>query len=62
MQMLSSEKLTDEKLAELCADTIEYLDKMKTDLDTKIKITSKDSLYSYIYPDLYAFCVWLFWE
>lgn len=28
IQTLSSEKLTDEKLAELCADTIEYLDMM----------------------------------
>lgn len=104
IQTLSSEKLTDEKLEELCADTIEYLDKMKTDLDTMIKIVSKegdyislalkqykelvydeyvqnkleskfkserndargnklilkDSLYSYICPDLYAFCTWLF--
>ena len=104
IQTLSSEKLTDEKLKELCADTIEYLDKMKTDLDTMIKIASKeddyislaleqykelvydeyiqnkleskfkserndargnklilkDSLYSYICPDLYAFCTWLF--
>ena len=104
IQTLSSEKLTDEKLAELCADTIEYLDKMKTDLDTMIRIASKDddyismaleahkelvydeyiqgkleskfkserndargnklilkdSLYSYICPDLYAFCTWLF--
>lgn len=104
IQTLSSEKLTDEKLAELCADTIEYLDKMKTDLDTMIRISSKDddyislalevhkelvydeyiqsrleskfkserndargnklilkdSLYSYICPDLYAFCTWLF--
>lgn len=104
IQTLSSEKLTDEKLVELCADTIEYLDKMKTDLDTMIKIASKDddyismalevykelvydeyiqnkleskfkserndargnklilkdSLYSYICPDLYAFCTWLF--
>ncbi len=102
IQTLSSEKLTDEKLEELCADTIEYLDKMKTDLDTMIKIASKDddyislaleqhkelvydeyiqsrleskfkserndargnklilkdSLYSYICPDLYAFCTW----
>ena len=38
IQTLSSEKLTDEKLAELCADTIEYLDRIKTDLDTMIKI------------------------
>lgn len=104
IQTLSSEKLTDEKLKELCADTIEYLDNMKTDLDTMIKILSKeddyismalelhkelvydeyiqnkledkfkserndargnklilkDSLYSYICPDLYAFCTWLF--
>ena len=104
IQTLSSEKLTDEKIAELCADTIEYLDMMKTDLDTMIKIASKDddyismalevykdlvydeyiqskleskfkserndargnklilkdSLYSYICPDLYAFCTWLF--
>ena len=104
IQTLSSEKLTDEKLVELCADTIEYLDKMKTDLNTMIKIASKDddyismalevykdlvydeyiqskleskfksersdargnklilkdSLYSYICPDLYAFCTWLF--
>lgn len=104
IQTLSSEKLTDEKVAELCADTIEYLDKMKTDLNTMIKIASKDddyislalevhkelvydeyiqsrleskfkserndargnklilkdSLYSYICPDLYAFCTWLF--
>lgn len=104
IQTLSSEKLTDEKIAELCADTIEYLDKMKTDLDTMIKMVSrkddyismalgihrdlvydkfiqnkledkfqserndargnklilKDSLYSYICPDLYAFCTWLF--
>lgn len=104
IQTLSSEKLTDEKLAELCADTIEYLNKMKTDLDTMVKIVSKDddyvsmalevykeliydeyiqerlkrkfkserndargnklilrdSLYSYICPDLYAFCTWLF--
>ena len=45
IQTLSSEKLTDEKLAELCADTIEYLDKMKTDLDTMIKIASKDDDY-----------------
>lgn len=104
IQTLSSEKLTDDKLAELCADTIEYLDKIKTDLDTMIKIASKDddyislalevhkeliydeyiqskleskfkserndargnklilkdSLYSYICPDLYAFCTWLF--
>ena len=104
IQTLSSEKLTDEKISELCADTVEYLDKMKTDLDTMIKIASKDddyislalevykelvydeyiqskleskfnserndargnklilkdSLYSYICPDLYAFCTWLF--
>ena len=104
IQTLSSEKLTDEKIAELCADTIEYLDNMKNDLDTMIKIASKeddyislalgqykelvydeyiqgkleskfkserndargnklilkDSLYSYICPDLYAFCTWLF--
>lgn len=104
IQTLSSEKLTDEKIVELCADTIEHLDKMKTDLDTMIKIASKDddyitlalkqckslvydgfiqsrleskfqserddargnklilkdSLYSYICPDLYAFCTWLF--
>ena len=104
IQTLSAEKLTDEKIAELCADTIEYLDKMKNDLDTMIKIASKDddyislaldvhkeliydeyiqskleskfkserndargnklilkdSLYSYICPDLYAFCTWLF--
>ena len=104
IQTLSTEKLTDEKIAELCADTIEYLDKMKTDLDTMINIVSKDddyltlalkqckslvydefiqgrleskfqserddargnklilkdSLYSYICPDLYAFCTWLF--
>lgn len=104
IQTLSSEKLTDEKLEELCADTIEYLDKMKTDLATMIKIVSKDddyislaleqykdlvydeyiqnkleskfkserndargnklilkdSLYSYICPDWYAFCTWLF--
>lgn len=104
IQTLSSDKLTDDKLAELCADTIEYLDRMKTDLDTMIKIASKDddyitlsleqykelvydeyiqnkleskfksersdargnklilkdSLYSYICPDLYAFCTWLF--
>lgn len=104
IQTLSSEKLTDEKIAELCADTIEYLDKIKTDLNTMIKIASKDddyismalevykdlvydeyiqnkleskfkserndargnklilkdSLYSYICPDLYAFCTWLF--
>lgn len=104
IQTLSSEKLTDEKIAELCADTIEYLDKMKTDLDTMIEMVSKnddyismalevhkelvydkyiqnkledkfqserndargnklilkDSLYSYICPDLYAFCTWLF--
>ena len=104
IQTLSSEKLTDEILKELCADTIEYLDKMKTDLDIMIKTASKeddyislaleqykelvydeyiqskleskfkserndargnklilkDSLYSYICPDLYAFCTWLF--
>lgn len=104
IQTLSSEKLTDDKIAELCADTIEYLDKMKKDLDTMIKMVSreddyislalgihkdlvydkfiqnkledkfqserndargnklilKDSLYSYICPDLYAFCTWLF--
>lgn len=104
IQTLSSEKLTDEKLQALCADTIEYLKKMKTDLDTMIKIVSKDddyvsmalevykeliydeyiqerlkrkfkserndargnklilkdSLYSYICPDLYALCTWLF--
>ena len=104
IQTLSSEKLTDEKVAELCTDTIEYLNKLKTDLDTMIKIVSKyndyislaleqyrelvydeyiqskleskfkserndargnklilkDSLYSYICPDLYAFCTWLF--
>lgn len=104
IQTLSSKKLTDEKLEELCADTIDYLDKIKTDLDTMIKIVSKeddyislaleqyrelvydeyiqnkleskfkserndargnklilkDSLYSYICPDLYAFCTWLF--
>lgn len=104
IQTLSSEKLTNEKIVELCADTIEYLDKMKDDLDTMIKVASKDddyitlalkqykslvydefiqsrleskfqserddargnklilkdSLYSYICPDLYAFCTWLF--
>lgn len=104
IQTLSSEKLTDEKIAELCADTIEYLDKLKNDLDTMIKVVTKeddyislaleqykelvydeyiqskleskfkserndargnklilkDSLYSYICPDLYAFCTWLF--
>lgn len=104
IQTLSSDKLTDDKLAELCADTIEYLDKLKTDFDTMAKIASKgddyislslevhkelmydeyiqsklegkfkserndargnklilkDSLYSYICPDLYAFCTWLF--
>ena len=42
---ISSEKLTDEKIVELCADTIEYLDKMKTDLDAMIKIASKDDDY-----------------
>lgn len=31
IQTLSSEKLTNEKIVELCADTIEYLDKMKDD-------------------------------
>lgn len=103
IQTLSSEKLTDERIGELCADTIEYLDKIKTDLNTMIRITGKDnyialsleqhnelvydsyiqskledkfrserndargnklilkdSLYSYICPDLYAFCTWLF--
>jgi len=104
IQTLSSEKLTDEKIAELCADTVEYLNKMKSDLDTMIQIASKeddyislaleqykelvydgfiqdkleskfkserndargnklilkDSLYSYICPDLYAFGTWLF--
>lgn len=104
IQTLSSDKLTDERIAELCADTLEYLNKMKNDLDTMIKIASKDddyitlalkqyknlvydefiqsrleskfqserddargnklilkdSLYSYICPDLYAFCTWLF--
>lgn len=104
IQTLSSEKLTDEKIAELCADTVEYLNKMKSDLDTMIQIAGreddyislaleqykelvydrfiqdkieskfkserndargnklilKDSLYSYICPDLYAFCTWLF--
>ena len=104
IQTLASDRLIDEKISELCADTIEYLDKMKNDLDTMIKIASKDddyitlalkqckslvydefiqnrleskfqserddargnklilkdSLYSYICPDLYAFCTWLF--
>lgn len=104
IQTLSSEKLTDEKLEELCADTIEYLDKMKSDLNSMVKIMGnndsylamaieayndlvydkhiqedieekfrrerteargnklilRDSLYSYICPDLYAFCTWLF--
>ncbi len=104
IQTLSSEKLTGEKIAELCKDTVEYLNKMKSDLDTMIQIVSKeddyislaleqykelvydrfiqnkieskfkserndargsklilkDSLYSYICPDLYAFCTWLF--
>lgn len=104
IQTLSSEKLTDDKLEELCADTIEYLNDMKTDLKTMVKAMSKndsylalsieayndlvydkhviedieekfrrerteargnklilkDSLYSYICPDLYAFCTWLF--
>lgn len=104
IQTLSSEKLTDEKLKELCADTIEYLDNMKNDLSTMVemignnnsylsmsisaynnlvydkhvqeeledkfrserteargnKLILKDSLYSYICPDLYAFCTWLF--
>lgn len=104
IQTLSSEKLTDEKIAEICKDTIEYLDKMKTDLQTMVKIMTgkddylsltlsicndlvyddyvqnkiedkfksertdargnklilKDSLYSYICPDLYAFSTWLF--
>ena len=104
IQTLSSEKLTDEKLKELCADTIEYLENMKNDLNTMVKIMGKDgsylalsisayndlvydkhvqkdleakfrsertdarggklilkdSLYSYICPDLYAFCTWLF--
>lgn len=104
IQTLSSEKLTDEKLEELCADTIEYLDNMKNDLYTMVnimgnndsylsmsisayndlvydkhvqeeledkfrseridargnKLILKDSLYSYICPDLYAFCTWLF--
>ena len=104
IQTLSSEKLTDEKIEKLCADTIEYLDKLKSDLNTMIKAVSKeddyislalgqynelvydeyiqnklegkfkserndargnklilkDSLYSYICPDLYAFCTWLF--
>lgn len=104
IQTLSSEKLTEEKLEELCADTIEYLSNMKTDLKTMVdimgkndsylamsisayndlvydkhvqkelekkfrsertdargnKLILKDSLYSYICPDLYAFCTWLF--
>lgn len=104
IQTLSSEKLTDDKIKELCKDTIEYLDKMKTDLQTMVKIMTgnddylsltlsicndlvydeyvqnkiedkfkseridargnklilKDSLYSYICPDLYAFSTWLF--
>ena len=37
--------MIDEKISELCADTIEYLDKMKNDLDTMIKIASKDDDY-----------------
>lgn len=102
LQTLSSEKLTDEMIENLCKDTIEYLDKMKTDVDTMIdimgedyvtdtmkvypsliqdsyvqdrvedkfrrertearggKLILKDSLYSYICPDLFAFCTWLF--
>ena len=102
LQTLSSEKLTDEMLENICKDTIEHLSNMKTDLDTMIdimgedyitdtmriypsliqdiyiqgrvedkfrrertearggKLILKDSLYSYICPDLYAFCTWLF--
>ena len=102
IQTLSSEKLTNEKIEELCKDTLEYLNKLKTDADKIAEILSepylsdaikaypdliqdnyiqkklenkfrserrdacgnklilKDSLYSYICPDLYAFCEWLF--
>lgn len=102
IQTLSSEKLTDDKIKELCADTLEYLTMLKTDankiaeilsepylseairiypnliqdnyiqrkLENKFrserkdacgnKLILKDSLYSYICPDLYAFCEWLF--
>lgn len=102
LQTLSSEKLDDEMIEKLCADTIAYLDSIKTDVDKVIEIMGddyitdtmreyrpllqdsyvqgrveskfchertdarggklilKDSLYSYICPDLYAFCEWLF--
>lgn len=102
IQTLSSEKLSDDKIEALCADTLEYLNVLKTDankiaeilsepylsdairaypnliqdnyvqkkLENKFrserkdacgnKLILKDSLYSYICPDLYAFCEWLF--
>ena len=102
IQTLSSEKLSDDKIEALCADTLEYLNILKTDankiaeilsepylsdairaypnliqdnyvqkkLENKFrserkdacgnKLILKDSLYSYICPDLYAFCEWLF--
>lgn len=102
IQTLSSEKLNEDKMKELCADTLDYLNELKTDAKTISEILSepylseavrtypsliqdsyiqkklenkfrserrdacgnklilKDSLYSYICPDLYAFCEWLF--
>lgn len=102
IQTLSSERLTDDKIEELCKDTLEWLSGLKKDaaliaeilnepylsdaiklypgliqdkyIQEKMKdkfrterkkacgnkLILKDSLYSYICPDLYAFCEWLF--
>lgn len=53
-QTLDSNKLTDEKIKDLCVDTLDYLNKMKTDANKIAEILSEPNLSNAIkaYPEL----------
>ncbi|HAI92930.1 MAG TPA: hypothetical protein DCM21_10460 [Butyrivibrio sp.] len=53
-QTLDSNKLTDEKIKDLCADTLDYLNEMKTDANKIAEILSEPNLSNSIkaYPEL----------
>lgn len=53
-QTLDSNKLTDEKIKDLCADTLNYLNEMKTDANKIAEILSEPNLSNSIkaYPEL----------
>lgn len=53
-QTLDSNKLTDEKIKDLCADTLDYLNEMKTDANKIAEILSEPNLSNAIkaYPEL----------